>query len=855
MPDPVLMPIWNWLAKVWSNMADLADQIDDLICSFEGSGDTTMDTVAMLIFAWMVFGVFALLVGRYVYARFISGSSVGWSGQKAPVDDPAAVAAALTAAVALPPVEDGAPGATPKAEAGHHPRSVVPPTPPMRKRLSAKGPAPAPVSTKAPVMYPPPVTMGPEIESVKWVNSVFAWLYSDLTIVNDLVGAWIQSLNEATRKSVTEHGVGVEFVRVLPETHPPSLTNVFSDCAPNDDVTITCDCEGTPALQLKAFRQKGDKVDVSHYRVNVNRLRARLNIFAISEKLTSDLKFDGWPEVKVSLAPVGVIKAAAGGGSAAALEEEAQLREVIGEIVVGAIRATSFSWNMGVYGNCPRLLRNVQPVGHRLPLHYDSMMSSTADRRLLVKVMKATGIGGDRDVHEPYCVIELDDPPQKNQTVPKKGTNCPVWDEHFLYDLSPNSAEILFEIYDRGAKMTESKFLGLGIVGVEELMVNPSQRQVIALQSRPYEADDVTGSLTVEFLFIEGAEIPATGNYPSYKHKETSKTLSPSGKVITTTKTVFSKAGESLTNGGDVLTDSALRDLEARTRIPGAVQPSKSTLIIHSVQRQPQPHVVKVEQTVEGCWQEVSDQQPGMRETGTTGSEGDGQTVSSLEPDERGRSRRKRRDFFGTIKRRLGRSKTRSKSMDPGERDDSLGAGRGGGVDPVGVLPPGAARSISADRARDMSAHSTGRGLDGNSTRSSLSEASGVSGASTRTYVNEASTLVLETVENGIKRHYLVPITMATKTKWKKKGVKLHIYNDHTFVAKHLSGGTSCQVCTKSVARRIGKQGYECRDCNLKCHKHCHVKADNNCPLSTIHNIELVVPRTSVKLAYPGKSL
>lgn len=35
--------------------------------------------------------------------------------------------------------------------------------------------------------------------------------------------------------------------------------------------TITCDCEATPALQLKAFRQKGDKVEVAHYRVNVNR--------------------------------------------------------------------------------------------------------------------------------------------------------------------------------------------------------------------------------------------------------------------------------------------------------------------------------------------------------------------------------------------------------------------------------------------------------------------------------------------------------------------------------------------------------------------------------------------------------
>lgn len=36
-------------------------------------------------------------------------------------------------------------------------------------------------------------------------------------------------------------------------------------------------------------------------------------------------------------------------------------------------------------------------------------------------------------------------------------------------------------------------------------------------------------------------------------------------------------------------------------------------------------------------------------------------------------------------------------------------------------------------------------------------------------------------------RHYLVPFTQAKKSKWKRAGIKLHIYNDHTFVAKHLS--------------------------------------------------------------------
>jgi hypothetical protein len=43
-------------------------------------------------------------------------------------------------------------------------------------------------------------------------------------------------------------------------------------------------------------------------------------------------------------------------------------------------------------------------------------------------------------------------------------------------------------------------------------------------------------------LFIEGADIPHLRDKP-YKLKETLRTVSPSGGVVTTTKTVFSKPG------------------------------------------------------------------------------------------------------------------------------------------------------------------------------------------------------------------------------------------------------------------------------------------------------------------------
>lgn len=93
-------------------------------------------------------------------------------------------------------------------------------------------------------------------------------------------------------------------------------------------------------------------------------------------------------------------------------------------------------------------------------------------------------------------------------------------------DLSNQSAEILFEVYDRPANPSDPpKFLGLGLVGIDELAVGPASSQILALQPRPYETENVSGAITVEFVFIEGAEVPA-GRRP-YKFKEALKITNP----------------------------------------------------------------------------------------------------------------------------------------------------------------------------------------------------------------------------------------------------------------------------------------------------------------------------------------
>lgn len=52
-------------------MDDLADQIDDYICTFEGVGDLTMDTLAMLIFVWAVLALALVWLAKFLYTKYV----------------------------------------------------------------------------------------------------------------------------------------------------------------------------------------------------------------------------------------------------------------------------------------------------------------------------------------------------------------------------------------------------------------------------------------------------------------------------------------------------------------------------------------------------------------------------------------------------------------------------------------------------------------------------------------------------------------------------------------------------------------------------------------------------------------
>ncbi|XP_052843297.1 uncharacterized protein LOC128256758 isoform X18 [Drosophila gunungcola] len=843
---------------------DLADQIDDYICSFEGLGDLTMDSLAIFIFLWAVLALFSVWLIKLLYHKYLNkdkSSSAANSRQTsvAPTSGSPSSAAGKTEKRLSEPrdllatkskVEDlskpltggsagrGRSSASPLntggAAAGGPRRRVV--------RQSSTGPE----NRKKRYVPPPSNVVGPETSSVTWTSQVFRWLYSDLVIVNELLMSWVIAINDTLRKSVEEHGVAVEVVRVLPDSPAPGLNNIFCNCDENNpaDMLITFDCDAMPVLQVKTFRQKAGKVETSHYKVTVSRFRARMAIPMNYNTLKGEMRVEGYPDVRIAMNSVGAIKAMD--------QDEQQLQTVISDILTTALRDTVYPVDFSIYSTCPRA--EVEPLDLPViyPVHYDSLAHNmehhmggvglrdsqhmVSGRRLLVKIVKGEGI---RDAHDPYVVIEMDEPAQKNQTGTQRGSK-PFWDEHFLFELSPQSAEILFEVYDHPVIASDPpKFLGLGLVGIDELAAGPASTQLLQLQPRPYETQPVSGSITVDFVFIEGAEIPA-GTRPQ-RLKEALRLSTPA-------------INEHIRNGAD-LADAAVRALQDGA-LSGSGQPSRSTLIIHSVQRNSSsPNAFKVELNKEGrievtetateldqavaqAFERAANEAKGQLELEQAKEEKASQLGETLNDSGNGTVNEESTAEFGqpnAASSPNGSGYHNNYSLNGNGNGNTNGAGSGG----YNSLPRnGGAQQLAQQHSGLIEGHDVVD--DRGRSKKQSSAISGFSSASNKTYVHEASTLVLETIENGVKRHFIVPLAIAQRPRWRRKGTKLHIYNDHTFIAKHLSGsGLQCSICMKSIPRRPGKQGYECRDCQLICHKQCHIRAPQACPNPTVLSMEL----------------
>ncbi|XP_048258088.1 uncharacterized protein LOC124117292 isoform X14 [Haliotis rufescens] len=189
---------------------------------------------------------------------------------------------------------------------------------------------------------------------------------------------------------------------------------------------------------------------------------------------------------------------------------------------------------------------------------------STADKRLLVKVIKANGVGAKEiGSVNPVVLLLMDDPIQNHSTSVVRNASNPFWDESFLFDVTQHSNELRFEVFDK-TKQPGEDFLGETTVYMSDLRLTPSSRQILALQSRPGNLDSISGSLTVEFLFMDSAEAEmmmgmssAPNSQVSPKRRiETERTITP-GDDRGGLPTIESSPTE---EGGDIAVTNAAPD-------------------------------------------------------------------------------------------------------------------------------------------------------------------------------------------------------------------------------------------------------------------------------------------------------
>ncbi|XP_042895204.1 C2 domain-containing protein 2 isoform X13 [Parasteatoda tepidariorum] len=782
MVDITAKLFW-YRTKEWYEI--MADKVNDIVYTDETK--ETVNVINLLLLGWILLGLIVYLLGNFVANYFKKQKNILSSRNSETADD----VSKLTEHV---PSESEV-----ETEVENNVQEL--------EKLQLKRQI--------------PTCEGDDPEIVEWFNKLFLWIYNQ-RIVSPILDAWISALNARTRLSSTEHGILVDFNEVIHTSSAPKVTNAFQfQSSKNECPILTCDTEVEDVAFDIIVTQFKEKEKVSqHFTLVVKRLAGKAYIECMPEDVSFAAKYSEVPQVQLS------VGFATSGNSAAQMIDSGDIQplsDLVCEICHEAFASALINFRLACFPDCPRLS----------PKFYagDEEITSTQvsdDKQLLVKIIKASNLGGSQGCLKPYCVVEMDEPPQRFETHCVEEKHNPFWDESYTFTVKDISAELLFEIYDKEKPSTEN-FLGLGIVSIEELLRNPSQRQMIPLQSRPLEDDDVTGTLTAEFLFLNQltpvseathlSQVNARSDQLSETGKsvETNCRVTAGGTVITTT--TIKRTNE---DGDADLADTALKEIEKLSK-PNST--SKSTLIIHSVQR-PNNHVSDS--------LEASPASQISKDSRTSYSES---VPSSPTPDRtpNGRSRpTEKKSFMGTLRRKLSFHKARSKSVENRSEAPS-------------TYSQASSRSASTDRVRHLSNQKSpfkerllGQFLNvPGSTRSSISEASGVSGLSTRTYINENSTLVIETNENGIIKRYLIPNSLIHRSKWKKKGTKLHIYNDHVFIAKHLPGVTVCQVCQKSLTRRPGKQGYECRGCNLQCHKSCHVKVEEFCSNSSVNSMEV----------------
>lgn len=238
---------------------DLADQVEDYICTFEGFGDIAMDSLAMFVFIWSLCVLVSIWLGKFLYSKYIKKGEVSSvETTSSSVSSTASIAKTVPTVTSTAPIRKSEPreiarsggmggggggGGGGRGLSGTPIRADTPLASQAqlaRKRLSRKSPGPE-IRARSRHTPVPQNIMGEDPSSTTWATRTFRWLYSDLTIVNELLQNWTVAVNDFIRSELRKEDVTIEVVRVLSETAAPNLGNLYCEPTGNLQEVVSLD--------------------------------------------------------------------------------------------------------------------------------------------------------------------------------------------------------------------------------------------------------------------------------------------------------------------------------------------------------------------------------------------------------------------------------------------------------------------------------------------------------------------------------------------------------------------------------------------------------------------------------------
>jgi hypothetical protein len=178
---------------------------------------------------------------------------------------------------------------------------------------------------------------------------------------------------------------------------------------------VTSDCE----LQMKGELTVSSKDGgLRRCQFFVDRLCGRLSTLFECEEKSAIIKLDGWPEICVGIS--------SSSSPSKSNPLDTKLSEAIGDRMTSAIRNSIVEIDHSRFEEFP------QPPKCSPKKQVNLKNDQGAPKKyLLVKVVKGAELGVQKGCEEPYCAIELDEPPQKFQTDAVRSQH-PVWNENFV---------------------------------------------------------------------------------------------------------------------------------------------------------------------------------------------------------------------------------------------------------------------------------------------------------------------------------------------------------------------------------------------------------------------------------------